>query len=159
MTTSFVDIYNKFLNKITDDMYFSETYTEEDTKADLKSLLLDAIPNFEFPRFKLFDYDEELEEYNEKLTAEEINILATLMVISWFGRQEASVDQTRMLYTGPDFAASSQANQLDKIVKTRQTWEKRNIHIQRMYKRRKSTENGEIRSNMTSIMAASTFDD
>ena len=157
-TTPFVDIYNKFLTKITDDMYFSDTYTEDDTLADLKNLLLDSIPNFVFPRFKLFNYDEEQEVYNEELTAEEINILAILMVISWFGRQEASIDVTRMIYTGPDFNASSQANQLNQLVKAKKAWDQRNIHVQRIYKRRKYTEDGHVESNMPVIMAASTFD-
>ena len=53
-TTAFATIYNRFLGKITDDMYME--LTPEDTVRDLQKLLIDAIPNFEFPRKNLYDY-------------------------------------------------------------------------------------------------------
>jgi hypothetical protein len=52
--TNFTDIYNRFLGKITDDMYVE--LTPQDTIKDLRNLLIDAIPNFEFPRRNLADY-------------------------------------------------------------------------------------------------------
>ena len=52
--THFTDIYNRFLGKITDDMYVE--LTPEDTIKDLRNLLIDAIPGFEFPRCNLYDY-------------------------------------------------------------------------------------------------------
>ena len=52
--TNFTDIYNRFLGKITDDMYIE--LTPEDTIKDLRNLLVDAIPGFEFPRANLYDY-------------------------------------------------------------------------------------------------------
>ena len=54
MGTSFVDVYNRFLGKITDDMYME--LTPEDTIKDLRTLIVDAIPGFEFPRKDLYDY-------------------------------------------------------------------------------------------------------
>ena len=54
MGTQFTDIYNRFLGKITDDMYME--LTPEDTIRDLRVLLIDAIPGFEFPRKRLEDY-------------------------------------------------------------------------------------------------------
>lgn len=48
MATSFTTVYNRFLNKITDDMYME--LTPLDTVKDLQRLLIDAIPGFEFPR-------------------------------------------------------------------------------------------------------------
>ena len=53
--TKFTSVYNRFLGKITDDMYLE--LTPEDTIRDLQALLLDAIPGFEFPRVNLEDYD------------------------------------------------------------------------------------------------------
>ena len=53
--TRFSAIYNRFLEKITDDMY-SEFMTPQDTIRDLRSLLKDAISGFEFPRVNLDDY-------------------------------------------------------------------------------------------------------
>ena len=52
--TQFTEIYNRFLGKITDDMYIE--LTPEDTIKDLRNLLIDAIPGFEFPRRNLQDY-------------------------------------------------------------------------------------------------------
>ena len=55
MGTKFATVYNRFLGKITDDMYLE--LTPEDTVRDLQNLLVDAIPGFEFPRVNLFDYE------------------------------------------------------------------------------------------------------
>ena len=55
MGTQFAEIYDRFLGKITDDMYME--LTPEDTIRDLRSLLIDAIPGFEFPRKNLDDYN------------------------------------------------------------------------------------------------------
>ena len=54
MGTPFAAAYNRFLGKITDDMYLE--LTPEDTIKDLRNLLIDAIPGFEFPRKVLSDY-------------------------------------------------------------------------------------------------------
>ena len=103
--TSFEEIYNRFLGKITEDMYLEWTY--EDTVKDMKNILIDAIPGFEFPRFSLYDYDLNLESYNTHLTSEEINILALLMYNTWLQRQVASIENTRMKYSGSDFKMTS----------------------------------------------------
>ena len=54
MQTLFASIYNRFLGKITEDMYLE--LTPEDTIKDLQNLLIDAIPGFEFPRQDLYNY-------------------------------------------------------------------------------------------------------
>ena len=61
--TRFSVIYNRFLEKITDDMYME--LTPEDTIRDLQNLLVDAIPGFEFPRVCLDDYYIHTEIINE----------------------------------------------------------------------------------------------
>lgn len=55
MGTPFTEVYNRFLGKITDDMYIE--LTPEDTIKDLQNLIIDAIPGFEFPRKNLMDYE------------------------------------------------------------------------------------------------------
>ena len=52
--TQFSAVYNRFLEKITDDMYME--LTPQDTIRDLRNLLINAIPEFEFPRKNLMDY-------------------------------------------------------------------------------------------------------
>lgn len=53
-TTPFSVVYDRFLGKVTDDMYIE--LTPEDTLKDLQSLLVNALPGFEFPRCNLQDY-------------------------------------------------------------------------------------------------------
>jgi len=135
--TSFASVYNCFLGKITDDMYLE--LTPEDTLRDLQSLLINAIPGFEFPRCVLHGYIIEIEEvaqdcieptdfiigitetgmnlversyFRSVLTAEEINILAILMMEGWVQRQVTSIENTRQKYSGTDFKMTSQANHL-----------------------------------------------
>ena len=63
MGTPFVDVYNRFLGKITDDMYVE--LTPQDTIRDLRNMIIDAIPGFEFPRHNLYDYVIETEVKDE----------------------------------------------------------------------------------------------
>lgn len=66
MATQFANVYNRFLGKITDDMYVE--LTPEDTIRDLRNLLLEALPGFEFPRIDLFAYNlNEVEKNQEDL--------------------------------------------------------------------------------------------
>ena len=144
--TPFSVIINKFLGKITDDMYMELTY--EDTIRDAKQILLDAIPYFEFPRFQLYAFDEEKETYKINLTDEEINILARLMKTSWLNRQIDSIENTRMKYSGSDFKMTSQANHLSKLLSLKTENIRESTHAQRLYKRRRfSSITGEVESN------------
>ena len=63
MATLFATVYNRFLGKITEDMYLE--LTPEDTIKDLQNLIVDAIPGFEFPRQNLYDYQIKIEEIGE----------------------------------------------------------------------------------------------
>lgn len=156
--TSFEEIYDRFLGKITDDMYME--WTEEDTKRDLQNILMDAIPGFEFPRFPLYDFDIDLEEFGSHLTSEEINILALLMYNAWLQRQIASIEQTRMKYSGSDFKMTSQANHLAKLIELKKEAERQSHHMQRLYNRRKLIDNqGSIKSNWSTLGERSTFDE
>ena len=127
MGTYFTEVY-----KVTDDMYME--LTPQDTIRDLRNLLIEAIPGFEFPRKNLGNYtlntttksasaveeadfvinsDEdgnvllETSAFSEDLTSEEINILAILMMINWVQRQITSIENTRMKYSGSDFKFTS----------------------------------------------------
>lgn len=76
MGTRFSEIYNRFLGKITDDMYLE--LTPEDTVKDLQNLLIDAIPGFEFPRVDLETYEICLEQIKEDEVLEGDFILGIL---------------------------------------------------------------------------------
>lgn len=98
--TSFSDIYKVFLSKITEDMYME--LTPQDTKKLLHELLIDALHWFEFPRQDIYNYNAEAECYNIALSTEEQNIIATYMVVEWLGQQLASIENTRMKYSGAE---------------------------------------------------------
>ena len=152
-TTEFEAIYNCFYSKVTDDMYME--LDEEQTHALLEELLLNAIPNFEFPRVNLNNYDLYEKCFNLVLSDEEINILATYMITGWFEQQLASVELTRMKYSGSDFKFTSQANHMQKLLVLKKDYERVGFHLQRLYKRRQTDKNGVQRSTLSAIMGTS----
>ena len=154
MGTYFKPIYDSFLSKITDDMYME--LTKEETEGMLQELLLSAIPHFEFPRVGMEFTQDDLGEYYfiSDFTFEEVNILATYMVVEWIGQQLASVENTRMKYSGSDFKFTSQANHMQKLLKIKKDYDREGFQLQRLYKRRKLDKNGIYRSTMSSIMEA-----
>lgn len=168
MGTFFTSVYNRFLEKITDDMYME--LTPEDTVRDLQNLLISAIPEFEFPR-KSLEYIilaapanegaeaqetliksqnegyEDLSYFIENLSSEEINILAILMMNGWLQRQITSIENIRMKYSGTDFKMTSQANHLSKLLSLLAETQRQSLHLQRLYKRRRFEEDGTVSSN------------
>ena len=151
--TSFETIYNTFLSKITDDMYME--LSPEETTPLLFELLQSSLHWFEFPRFDLYNYNPVLEEYNIDLTQEEINIIATYMIVEWIGQQLATVELIRMKYSGSDFKFTSQANHLHKLQNLQKEYERKGLHLQRLYKRRKADSKGIMKSTFGDIMSSS----
>lgn len=174
MGTLFASVYNCFLNKITDDMYME--LTPEDTIRDLQNLLINAIPGFEFPRKKL-EYEiltrelndesvnvtgfvvenadgtkfEDASSFGEVLTLEEVNILAILMMEGWLQRQITTIELVRQKYSGTDFKFTSQAAHLAKLLVLLAEVQRQSLHMQRLYKRRKTGNDGYIKSNWSSL--------
>lgn len=175
--TPFSLVYDSFLTKATDDMYLEKT--ELETFRMLESLLIAAISWFEFPRVDLNNY--ELKEavdcsiycgvdsgmfevkaiiydggyFNSVLTNEEINILSSYMIVEWISQQLASIENTRMKYSGSDFKFTSQANHMQKLLTLKKDYEREGFHLQRLYKRRKSDKDGIMRSTIPIIMNTS----
>lgn len=183
--TSFATVYNCFLGKITDDMYLE--LTPEDTLKDLQHLLLNAIPGFEFPRIVINDYVTEVLEISKdavttndfvigetiegmvlversyfvnKLSQEEINILALLMLEGWVQRQVSSIEVTRQKYGGTNFKMTSQANHLSKLLSLLAETQRQSLHMQRLYKRRRVEPNtGRVVSNWSVFREVKAIDD
>lgn len=154
-STPFSVVYGTFLSKITDDMYME--LTEEETASMLAELLQSAIPWFEFPRVNLNDRNDI--QFNIALSDEEINILATYMIVEWMGQQLATIELIRMKYSGSDFKFTSQANHMHKLKDLQKEYERKGFHLQRLYKRRKADKNGIMKSTFGSIMSSSTGED
>lgn len=151
--TLFTKVYDAFFRKITEDMYME--LTKEDTESMVQELLLSALSWFEFPRVDINDYDLAAGCFNVALSLDEINIISTYMVKEWLGQQLASVENTRMKYSGSDFKFTSQANHMAKLKNLVETYKQEGFHLQRLYKRRKKDVNGIYRSTMGEIMGGS----
>lgn len=178
-TTPFSAIYDSFFERVTDEMFLE--MNELDVLRDLQGMLLNALYIFEFPRFDLFDYEEGYYEslpnytgyysnnqevpaigwiggtFNSKLSQEEINILSMAMMIEWFNRQLAITENTKMRYTSADFKMTSQANHMAKLKVMIEEYTRQCLHLQRLYKRRIRTEDGEIRSTMNLIVQTPSY--
>ena len=177
--TSFATVYDSFLARVSDDMYME--LTELDTYEMLQDLLINALPRFEFPKVDIFDYEmgvftglgtytgveSEGKEvpatgwvggsFNVTLTQEEINIIAIYMVAEWLGQQLTTTENTRLKYSGSDFKFTSQANHMAKIKLLRDNTIQDGFHMQRLYKRRKRTEDGQIQSTFGQIMEVPSY--
>lgn len=112
MATSFQDVYDVFLSKVEADDWMATEYWDI-MKKDWKMLLDAAIMRFRYPHISL-DYDVKAESFDETLTNDEIQILASFMKYEWLSRCVNTWDNIRHLYSTKDF---SQANFLDKLIK------------------------------------------
>lgn len=172
--TSFSLIYDVFLTSVTDDMFMELSIPE--TYSMLQELLVSALPHFEFPRFDINNY--ELEYISEEdsycgvdsnyepvpcyisgggcfadtLSIEEIKVIVYYMIVEWLGQQLASVEITRMKYSGSDFKFTSQANHGQKLSQLQREYERKGFHMQRLYKRRKKNSDGLYIPTMSDIM-------
>lgn len=164
--TLFSEVYESFLSKITDDMYMQ--LTPKDTYQILRQLLVSAIPKFEFPRqsleYRLRKIKKEEDNtiivkwcFINKLTHEEINILSDYMIVEWIGQQLASIENTRMKYSGADFKFTSQANHMQKLLQLKKDYERQGFHLQRLYKRRLVDKDGIYRSTFAQLMEAPNY--
>ena len=97
--------------------------------------------------------------FHAGLTEEEINILALLMKQGWVERQVASIENTRMKYSGSDFKMTSQANHLSKLLALLTETRREAFHMQRLYKRRKYSKGEGYKSNWSTLMEVSALDD
>ena len=150
-TTPFSAVYNKFLSKVTDDMYME--LSQQETENLLGELLDSAIQWFEFPRVDLSNRTDV--EFLAPLKEEEMNILATYMIVEWMGQQLATIELIRMKYSGSDFKFTSQANHMHKLKDLQKEYERKGFHLQRLYKRRKADSKGIMKSTFGSIMESS----
>ena len=108
MSTPFVDVYNRFLGKITDDMYVE--LTPQDTIRDLRNMLIDAIPGFEFPRHNLYDYviQTEIKDEDKVLTTDFI------LGMLWDEMPADSINATpRLMVEKSEFAAELTSEEIN----------------------------------------------
>lgn len=120
--TLFSAVYNRFLGKITDDLYLE--LTPEDTLKDLQNLLLDAIPGFEFPRQNLFDYVTELAEVGEDETSTDDFIIGP----AWGELLDESLSAPKVLVDRSRFNATLTSEEINILaILMKQGWVQRQV--------------------------------
>jgi hypothetical protein len=125
--TSFKKVYDAFLSKILDDEW--EEWTYEDAEQDWLSLLEGAIARFKFPRVSL---EHTGENFNEDLSNDEIQILASYMKCEWLNRTILTWENVKPLYDERDF---SQANLIDKFNAMLAAEQKHALQLESIYYR------------------------
>lgn len=86
MSTSYSELYNIFLNRITD--YDLPVFEETDREAVLHNLLINSCSKFQrickrASHIDLYNRDETLKQFNDKLSDEQIDIITTGMIVEW----------------------------------------------------------------------------
>ena len=127
--TSLDLVYDAFLSKITEDEW--GTWTQDEVRADLRTILDGAIPYFKFPRVSL-DIDDTQEAFIEDITNEEIQIIAQLMKCEWLNRTIMTWENVKPLYVERDF---SQANLLSKLKELLEEERYNALKLERVYYR------------------------
>ena len=120
MSTSFEKIINKFFRKIEKDREFFSYYnvTLEDAmqlaKEQANGYLLEAVEKLTdecIPDIDFFDYDEELQVFNIKLTEKEIGLLTDLMREVYFERDFVTLKAFKIAMTPSDLNQFSPASE------------------------------------------------
>ena len=120
MSTSFEKVINKFFRKIEKDREFFSYYNVslEDAmqlaKEQANGYLLEAVEKLTdecVPDVDFFDYDEELQVFNFKLTEKEIGLLTDLMREVYFERDFVTLKAFKIAMTPSDLNQFSPASE------------------------------------------------
>lgn len=109
MSTPYYVVDNSFLNKITDDYLL--TLIDENLYKLIGDYRTSASVRFKQCK-KLQDRDDELKQYNQTLTDEEVEILANLMILEWLKPQINSIELLKQSMSTKDYKLTSQAEHL-----------------------------------------------
>jgi hypothetical protein len=131
MSTPCSDVFGAFLARIEEDDWLSDPDLEA-VEADMLEILKMAVFDFRFPRIGL---EVTGNEFDNNLTNQEIQVLATLMKLHWLRRQANTYRLIKQQYSTKDYELSSQANHLDKILKSLEMTEREAKKAQNTYDR------------------------
>ncbi len=110
-----MDVYDAFLAKVNEDDW-SRCYSKEDLDwflKDWRAFLNSALPYFRFPRCSL-EIDEKNQRFiDDKMSQDEIQVLAVFMKQEWLKRTVDSWENIKTQYDESDF---SQANLLSNFM-------------------------------------------
>lgn len=121
--TLFSAVYNRFLGKITDDMYIE--LTPEDTIKDLQNLLVDAIPGFEFPRQDISNYTIQVVQIKE----DEVLSGDFIIGVVWDELEENIVETPDVLVDRSCFNANLTSEEINILaLLMKQSWVQRQVN-------------------------------
>lgn len=121
--TLFSAVYNRFLGKITDDMYIE--LTPEDTIKDLQNLLIDAIPGFEFPRQDISNYTVQVVQIKEDKVLDGDFIIGVV----WDELEENIVETPDVLVDRSCFNANLTSEEINILaLLMKQSWVQRQVN-------------------------------
>lgn len=167
--TSFFEIYCRFLDKITDDMYLELSLSE--TLQIIESIFMESLPEFTYPRFRIGLYDPSLVTsdaidedgspvvtgaFVDELTNEEKDIIAEIMVINWLRRQLNTTRIIQMRYSTSDFKQTSQAAHMQRLNAVILDQQKRVKHKLNLYSKRKMDKDGYLVPNTDNLAGVGT---
>lgn len=114
MATRYMDIYDCFLGKISD---YDFIHLNEFTQCSLLyGYLKSAIADFEdICKKDLSDRDDDFGQFNVDLSAKEIEILATGMVVHWLEPRVLNTENLRNVLNTKDYSTFSPANLLEQM--------------------------------------------
>ena len=132
MATLYSDIYNKFLTDIKDDSLLD--FTVEERMEILDGLLKKSISRFKACQTDLLDRTERIPatentpavegQFNQDLTEEEMNILATIMRKYWLNDKIYNLELLQQKMTSKDWKLTSQAEHLLRLIALNQELDK-----------------------------------
>ena len=119
-TTSFNKVITRLLRKIEKDKDFFAYYNL--SVSEVQSLIqeqavgylydaIDLLTSKCSPEVDFYDYDESIQEFNFDLTQMEIGLLASLMYVVYFERDEALLKAFKIRLTPSDLSSFSPANE------------------------------------------------
>lgn len=117
MATPFSEIYDRVYNKISD--YSFLNLTQNEVEDILESYLLSSIVKFKKCKKDLSNRNQTLKQFNEDLTDEEKEILATLMCVEYLTPKLITSDLLQQRLSTKDYQLYSQANQIKEIREVR----------------------------------------
>lgn len=124
MPTPYSDIFTKF-NSIVEDNTLLSVLTDEEL-SELLEIFLSKSKSIYFKncRKDLSDVDDNLKQFNETLSDEEIWILITGMRLTWVIRQLNKEEKLRDKLGNRDYSFHSPANLIDKLILLKKETEK-----------------------------------
>lgn len=113
MATPFSEIYDRVYNKISD--YSFLNLTQNEVEDILESYLISSIVKFKKCKKDLSNRDQTLKQFNEDLSDEEKEILATLMCVEYLTPKLITSDLLQQRLSTNDWNLYSQANHIKEI--------------------------------------------